>query len=242
VRKNIKITSNRKEMIMESRNSSSFIRQAATIVVGVFGMVGSLGAMAGTIVGSAHDLSARGWSGGQICVVCHTPHFANVSVADAPLWNHAITTKTYQLYASGTLNAVTGQPTGVSKLCLSCHDGTVALDSFGGTTGVDTIGAQFAVGAGPNDLRDDHPISITYDTALATADGALFDPATRAATIGSGTQTKTGTIATTMLYGGQVQCASCHDVHNAFTAGAAPNRLLKVTKAGSALCLTCHNK
>lgn len=214
----------------------------AVIVAGFAGMAASLSATAGTITASAHDLSARGWSGGQICVVCHTPHFANVSVTDAPLWNHALTTKTYQLYSSGTLDAATGQPTGVSKLCLSCHDGTVALDSFGGTAGADFIGAQFAVGAGPNDLRDDHPISITYDSTLATTDGALFDPAVKTVTIGSGTQTKTGTIAATMLYGGQVQCASCHDVHNAFTAGVAPNKLLKVTKAGSALCLTCHNK
>lgn len=206
-------------------------------------LAGGSVAMAGTITGSAHDFSTTGWAGGQICVACHTPHNANTTVTDAPLWNHAVTTKTFLLYSSPTLNAATGQPVGVSKLCLSCHDGTVAVDSFGGATGTSFMTGSKAVGSGPSDLSNDHPISITYNTALATADGALFDPSTKTVTIGSGTQTKTGTLAATMLYGNQIQCASCHDVHNAFTvAGINGTPLLKVSKAGSALCLTCHNK
>ena len=91
-------------------------------------------ASAGTIVGSAHDFSGQGWSGGQICVPCHTPHKANITVADAPLWNHALTAATFTLYSSPTLNATLTQPGGGSKLCFSCHDGTVAINSFGGTT------------------------------------------------------------------------------------------------------------
>lgn len=200
-------------------------------------------AMAGTIVGSPHDFSTTGWSGGQICVACHTPHNANTTVTDAPLWNHALTTKTYTLYSSPTLNAATGQPVGTSKLCLSCHDGTVAVDSFGGATGTTFLSGAEAVGAGPSDLSNDHPISITYNTALATADGALFDPSTKTVTIGSGTQSKTGTVNATMLISNQIQCATCHDVHNTFTvSGINGDPLLKVSKAGSAICLTCHNK
>lgn len=216
--------------------------------VGVSVAAGSLAiwgaaAMAGTIVGSPHDFSTTGWAGGQICIACHTPHNANTSVTDAPLWNHAVTTKTYTLYSSPTLNATTGQPVGVSKLCLSCHDGTVAVDSFGGGTGSTFMSGGPAVGAGPSDLSNDHPISVTYNTALATLDGALFDPSTKTVTIGSGTQTKTGTIAATMLYSNQIQCASCHDVHNTFTVGGVNgDPLLRVSKAGSTLCLTCHNK
>jgi hypothetical protein len=212
---------------------------AATLLLALF----SGSALAGTIVGSAHDFSTEGWSGGQICVACHTPHNANITVLDAPLWNHALTIKTYLLYSSTTLNSVPGQPSGASKLCLSCHDGTVALDSFGGATGTSFISAQYRVGGGPNDLQDDHPISMTYDTALSTTDGGLHDPATRNVTIGSGTQTRNGTINAVMLYSGQVQCASCHDVHNTFTvAGLNGIPLLKVSKAGSAICLACHNK
>jgi hypothetical protein len=200
-------------------------------------------ASAQTIVGSPHDFSTQGWSGGQICVPCHTPHNANVSVTDAPLWNHALTTKVFQLYTSPTLNAIPTQPTGASKLCLSCHDGTVAIDSFGGATGTIFMNGDEAVGRAPNDLKDDHPLSFQFDTALATADGGLNDPATKVVTIGSGSHTRTGTIAQVMLYAGQLQCASCHDVHNNFVAGGSQGQpLLKITKTGSAICLACHNK
>ncbi len=208
-------------------------------------------AMAGTIVGSAHDFSSQGFSGGEICIACHTPHNADTSVSDAPLWNHALTSLTYDVYSSSTLDAGTpGQPGASSRLCLSCHDGSVALDSFGGNTGTNFMSGPEAVGlptagSGSNgDLSDDHPISITYDTALSTADPGLFNPTTTSITIGeAGDRTRTGSIAQVMLIGDQLQCASCHDVHNTFTvAGTNGKPLLKVSKAGSALCLTCHNK
>jgi hypothetical protein len=201
-------------------------------------------AAAGTIVGSAHDFSTTGWAGGQICIACHTPHNSITTVTDAPLWNHTLTTKTFALYSNpATMNSTPGQPSGASRLCLSCHDGTVAVDSFGGATGSTTMTGAPAVGAGTIGLSDDHPISITYNTALATADGGLRDPATFNTTIGEGAQSRTGSIATVMLYSNQVQCASCHDVHNTFTvAGINGLPLLKRSKAGSALCLTCHSK
>lgn len=191
---------------------------------------------AATITGSAHDFTSQGWAAGQVCLPCHTPHKANTTVADAPLWNHALSTAVYTLYSSPTLNATLAQPGGGSKLCLSCHDGTVAINSFGGTTGTSFIGAGDKIG--PN-LRGEHPIGFTYDAALSTTDGALKNPATVTVTIGSGAQTKTGTIAATMLFGGKMECASCHDVHNTFTNG---GKLLKVASAGSAICITCHSK
>jgi len=200
--------------------------------------------MGGTIVESAHDFSPQGWSGGEICVACHTPHNANTSVADAPLWNHALTSAVFTVYSSSTLNAGTpGQPDASSRLCLSCHDGTVAVDSFGGNTGTTFVTGPAAVGAGGS-LADDHPISITYNAALATADPGLFNPDSVTVTIGAGgTRTRTGTITEVMLIGSQVQCASCHDVHNTFTVpGTFGNPLLKVSRQASALCLTCHNK
>lgn len=208
-------------------------------------------AVAGTIVGSPHDFSSSGFSGGEICIACHTPHNADTSVADAPLWNHTLTTLTYDVYSSATLDAGTpGQPGASSRLCLSCHDGTVALDSFGGNAGSIFLTGSEAVGrptpgSGANgDLSDDHPISITFDTALSTLDPGLFNPSTTNVTIGQGgTRTRTGTIAEVMLVGNQLQCASCHDVHNTFTVpGSNGSPLLKVSRAGSALCLTCHNR
>lgn len=191
--------------------------------------------LAGTITGTAHDFSGSGWSGGEICIACHTPHNADATVTDAPLWNHNLSTQSYALYDSPTLNATTSQPTGTSKLCLSCHDGTVAYDNTAGGT---TMSGNSAVGRGTLGLSDDHPISFDYNAALVTADGALH-PVTRTVTIGAGADSKTGSINDVMLIAGQVQCATCHDVHNKFTDGA---NLLRISNAGSGLCLTCHNK
>lgn len=202
-------------------------------------IAGSVAARAGTITGSAHDFSGQAWSGDRICVACHTPHKADTSITDAPLWNHAITTAAYTLYGSPTLNATISQPGGSSKLCLSCHDGTMAINSFGGVTGATMISAANNLGT---NLKASHPIGFTYDTALATADGSLFDPAVKTTTIGSGTQTRTGTVASVLLYNGKLECGSCHDVHNTFTVGAAGSGLVKVDPSGSKVCFACHNK
>lgn len=214
-----------------------------------FAVAGALGltagpVSAGTILGSVHDFSLQGFSGGQICVVCHTPHNSDVSVTDAPLWNHETTAVTnFTMYTSPSLDATsTGQPGGVSRLCLSCHDGTVAVDSFGGATGTNFVSPGAQLGT---DLSNDHPISITYDSALATLDAGLHDPATTNVTIGAGGDKTRGpdSISNLMLSNNTVQCNSCHDVHNNFTVPGAPGfPLLKVSKSSSTLCLTCHNK
>jgi len=181
----------------------------------------------GAITGSAHDFSSQGWSGGEICITCHTPH-SSQTVANAPLWNHTLTTASFTVYSSTTLNATVGQPSGRSKLCLSCHDGSVAVDSYGGATGTNFVTGDALVGT---NLSNDHPVSFTYDAALATADGGLKNPATTNSGLGS-------TIAADMLFGGQLECSSCHDVHN----GPNINYLLLKSNAASALCLTCHSK
>jgi predicted CXXCH cytochrome family protein len=183
------------------------------------------------IAGSSHDFSVQTWNtSGQICIVCHTPHNANTTVTDAPLWNHSLSaTATYTMYSSTTMNSIAGQPDGSSKLCLSCHDGTVALENFGGvTTGTHLLTGNSMLGT---NLSNDHPISITYDAALATADGGLYNPTTALSGLG-------GTINTNLLSSGKMQCSSCHDVHNS----AGVPGLLRKSNAGSALCLTCHHK
>jgi predicted CXXCH cytochrome family protein len=182
-----------------------------------------------TIVGSSHDFSTQSWnSTNEICVVCHTPHNSNISVSNAPLWNHTLTNSSFQLYTSATFNGTSGQPDGSSKLCLSCHDGSVALENFGGTT----TGTHFATtGLLGTDLRDDHPISFLYDAALATTDGQLKNPTTALSGLG-------GTISQNMLIANKMQCSSCHDVHN--SSGVAG--LLIKSNVASDLCLTCHIK
>jgi len=185
----------------------------------------------GVITGSAHDFSSESWnSSGEICVVCHAPH-GGTALSDAPLWNHSLTTQSFTLYSSATLDAADlGQPVGTTKLCLSCHDGTVALDNFGGSTsGTQYVGEPIAPGG---DLNSEHPISFTYNDALATTDGELYQPSTTASGLG-------GTIAEDLLFSNKLECASCHDVHNSLGAG---GNLLVKSNAGSGLCLTCHVK
>lgn len=179
------------------------------------------------ITGTAHDLSGAAWNTTtEICVVCHTPHNADTTIGI--LWNHELTTHTgYTLYDSATLNHVPGDPGGSSKLCLSCHDGTVAVDSFGGATGTTFITGNALLGT---DLSGSHPLSFLYDSALATADGELSDPLVASSGLGS-------TIDADMLFAGMLECGSCHDPHNNTN-----NPFLVMSNASSTLCLTCHTK
>jgi len=211
-------------------------RQHLTQIIGTLVVAAALVALptvafAQGITDTGHDMKAETWNtSGEICIVCHTPHDADQTVTSAPLWNHEVTaTAAYQVYSSATLDSIPGDPAGVSKLCLSCHDGTVALDSFGGGTGINFIGAGFVVG--PSDLRYEHPISMAYDSA---ADDGLRDELVAL----SGIAGSAGTIDEDMLFAGNVECASCHDPHDA--AGLS-NFLVKANTA-SDLCLTCHDK
>src|SRR5215472_1749968 len=83
-----------------------------------------------SIVNTKHNLSisgpgdVRSASEADVCIFCHAPHSASGA---GPLWNHQLSVTTYTPYSSPTLKATVGQPTGSSKLCQSCHDGTVAL-------------------------------------------------------------------------------------------------------------------
>ena len=182
-----------------------------------------------TIVGTPHDLRSGGGSSykgvsDQTCIYCHTPH--NGLSTLIPLWNHPTTaTATFTLYPSGgTLNAVLGQPTGASKACLSCHDGTLAPNSHAAVTGSGAITGADLLGT---DLSNDHPISFTYDAALATADGGLVAPSSTALVV-----------AGIPLFSGKLECASCHNVHDNTTA----SPFLRFSNASSGLCVKCHNK
>jgi len=189
------------------------------------------------IAGTAHDFSSETWAPAtdRSCGVCHTPHHA-ISITSAPLWNHEATSVAgYTLYSSPTFDgsATIIDPGASSKLCLSCHDGTVALENFGGvTTGTNYIDPSYRIGgAGGNDLSTDHPISFDYTDALAITDGGLHPPTTTNSGLGS-------TIDDDMLFGSKMECASCHDVHNKYGV----QHLLKMSNTNSELCLTCHNK
>ena len=198
------------------------MKTSTKLLASVFGLLFTLwGTQAAAVIsGSAHDFSGS-FGGGEICKACHTPHNAK-AVAGAPLWNHLGSTATYTLYSTATFNGsgTVTQPSGTSKLCLSCHDGTVALENYGAVTG----GTSFIAAARNfgTDLSNDHPVSFTYDATLVTADGGLNAPP---AALLEGSPT--------------MECATCHDVHNG--AGGWPF-LLKASNVNSGLCLTCHIK
>jgi Doubled CXXCH motif (Paired_CXXCH_1) len=221
----------------------SLLRFYILIIIGFFF---ALGLNAQGIVGSRHDFTSSGWNWNfmhkgteEICIVCHTPHTADTTVIDSPLWNHEVTSSTFTLYSSSTFNAalVIGQPEGVSKLCLSCHDGTVALDSWGNLGGTVSGGGHSWI-QGTN-LSNDHPISFTYDSTLASVDGELHNPNNTPSGLGN-------TIANDLLSIGRVECTSCHDVHNKMgnstILSTTNNHMLWKKNTGSALCLTCHDK
>jgi len=201
------------------------MKRLVNVVIGIAILSFSPGIFAQGIAGSAHDFSSQDWnSSGEVCIVCHTPHNATTDVSNVPLWNHDVTSATFDLYSSSTLDGTTGQPDGTTKLCLSCHDGTVAMDNFGGTTGgTELMTGDVLVGT---DLRDDHPVSISYNTVEDAELHDVTDPIDGGGTVDD------------LLFSNNVECASCHDVHN--TGGHAS--LLRISNEGSALCLSCHIK
>ncbi len=233
-----------------------------------------------------HNLSATGpgdvkAAGGEteICVFCHTPHGAT-TFPGSPLWNRTLSSATYTTYTSSSLDAeaILGtqleQPAGSSKLCLSCHDGTLALGAvnvFEGTFNANiglngTTGGAMPVGSGVNtgftrnlgtNLTNDHPISLTYNTTLANADGELFDPSI-AAHIGlrsPGVRPPVPLEPTGQNGDPQIQCVSCHDPHLFDATATESIKFLRLNRfqvappvdgvfsqANDIICLSCHDK
>ena len=205
-----------------------FKKLVGLLTVAVTGLFLS-GVASAQILGSVHDFQTE-LGTGDLCAVCHTPHNDTSGISEAPLWDHALTVQAYTPYSTSTLDAddVASTPTGISALCLSCHDGTVAVDAYGGSAGlpanqIDQLAAWSGIGTGMLDanMNSEHPVSFTYATSAAADTGIKAAP--------------TGN---SVLFAGKVECASCHDVHDQATATA----LLLDSNAGSALCLNCHIK
>lgn len=182
----------------------TLLRMAAAVSVAV--IMGVVDMAESGIVGSKHDLSPSGssqlsdgkvgdgaggaaTSTGEVCVFCHTPHGANTA-EPIPLWNKALTGTGFTMYSSlntSTFDSTEGALGSVSLACLSCHDGSQAMDAVinaPGSNGYNAAGASiyasYAVGADGSmaagtianlgkDLQNDHPISIPYAAGLGTA-------------------------------------------------------------------------
>ena len=237
-----------------------------------------------------HNLSSSGLgtvkadSETKICVFCHTPHHSE-DIPGAPLWNRKLSGATYTPYTSGSLDTIgADQPDGSSKLCLGCHDGTIAIGAVNVLNGEFTdqdpatedivmqgVAADktMPVGAGVQtgftrdigiNLTNDHPISFTYDTDLATLDGELYDPAVtpHIATRGTGGADPLVPLESDGSGNSKLQCISCHDPHMRDTSYTPPdsakflrlNRFQKTSAplegnflpASDIICVACHNK
>jgi len=183
---------------------------------------------AGTgITGSKHDFSAEAWNDtGEICVVCHVPHNHGRDTGRVGLlWNHELSTATYELYSSPFMKATSEQPRGPSKRCLSCHDGTVGVDAFGGRGGVKHMTGAALVGT---DLRMTHPISVRWlhKGSPSSCENCHNMHGKDPRNI--------------PFYNGYVECSSCHEPHDGVP-GNNPSMLRKTTEL-SALCFHCHDK
>jgi len=246
-----------------------------TVAVALTGLMAGM-AYAGTapktgINGSMHDMNIYNASPdalGRTCVFCHTPHNA-VTVNTAPLWNRADIAAAPAAYVwkmptNSPFTIGTDPTVGPTRLCLSCHDGSVAPDSH--LTNNTKAGSKSMV-AGDSayikDLGKTHPVGFSYNDAVAntgrgtaelmpvgtgfitaaTADLAAFNTNARGTLATSATKT-----IASVLFGttGVMTCASCHEVHN--TTNASPdtagayNYFLHAKEENSAICLSCHVK
>ncbi|NOT02041.1 MAG: hypothetical protein HOP29_15615 [Phycisphaerales bacterium] len=181
------------------------------------------------VADTVHNLSAggpgriRAAGENQVCVFCHAPHNTR---GVRPLWNRDLPLSNYTIYQSSTLDARPGQPTGASKLCLSCHDGTIALGSvLNRADRIRMTGGDFLPAGLTNlgtDLSDDHPVSFHFTSGLAASDRQLNDPSSLPEEI-------------RLDHDGRLQCTSCHDPHrNAFG-----DFLVRSNEFGR-LCQSCH--
>lgn len=225
------------------------------LLTALFSMLYASSAFA-LITSSRHNLSStqplgaigtiRTTATSEVCVFCHTPHGGTT---DAPLWNRGLATAgAYTPYSSSTIDTTVGQPDGISLACLSCHDGTIALDALRNATGSGNFnpaapsqGWTF-VGLGtstnnslPEDgritnltqnLADDHPISMAYPTATQDP---KFNPTNGSSATARWFEETANTRAddnevklylTGTAY--KVQCASCHNPHGTTAASGTP--------------------
>jgi len=164
-----------------------------------------------------------------------------------PLWNHELTPnyRTYGMYQNGTgaptagskaLQATVSTPGSASLLCLGCHDGSRAVNSYGNVfetaSATTMLDAQYAIGQG-GVLANHHPIGFDYD-AVRAQDKELRPADT--ASLGSA-----GTVRMHLSGPGNtmLECSTCHSVHNRGNTG---EYLLWRSDISSRLCLSCHDK
>jgi cytochrome c551/c552 len=186
------------------------------------------------IVDTKHNLSVtssgtiKATSETEICVFCHIPHQAKV--VGGPLWNRNMPTSNYTMYDSdylrrlgypavaADLGSANNTPGALSRQCLSCHDGTVAIGSVHKLRGRDaTIDMNVAGGLMPGseagfigtDLSVHHPIGIEYDTAPTRSP----DTGTYTTELKATADSPVKLFEYSGYPGKYLECSSCHDPH-----------------------------
>lgn len=229
---------------------SFYILIATIFITSVFYSAASASGYGNGITQSPHDFSNESWNPSkELCRVCHVPHdHGRGQYSNGLLWNHGVSSKTYTMYDNAWSDTLTGtqsaQPDGTSKLCLGCHDGSVAIDTFDKYAGgawymedenLNLVIPRFTDGTNL-DFKGTHPLSIEFPAGEI---GTEFnDPAVAAWYGGS-------TVAST-LDNNKIQCTTCHDVHDQESVPG--TNLLRapqtIAQGGtpSQLCLICHIK
>src|SRR6202140_5480683 len=169
--------------------------------------------------------------GGLGCTFCHAPHSGIGGIT--PLWNQTLSKAAYTPYSSTTYNDQGNtQPTlGLtSSLCLSCHDGTVAVGQSAAYGPLPTVGSMNSIDAFGTNLGGTHPFSLTLPmkdasnlVASLVSQGKTADP--------------TGAV---KLIKGNIECTSCHDPHVQSTDKVAQDFLVRDSSSGQ-MCLACHD-
>ncbi|HMK30888.1 MAG TPA: cytochrome c3 family protein [Terriglobales bacterium] len=168
-------------------------------------------------------------AGEQLCIFCHTPHNSNPGTE---LWNQTMGTRDFATYTSSTLQSTVPPVTSSdpSKLCLSCHDGTIALGDTvrngqivfvaGYENGLPANSPSNLAGYSGYGFSDDHPFAF----APNLANPQMQPPPT-------GDPVK--------MISGKIQCTTCHEPHNE-NQDATMGMFLVKNNRGSAMCMTCH--
>ncbi len=177
--------------------------------------------------GSGSSVIVQGSLG---CTYCHAPH-SGVG-GSTPLWNQTLSNSSYTLYTSSTYSQKGAQPVvgKSSSLCLSCHDGTVAVGQTAVYGRVLTTGSLLSVDSFGANLSSSHPFSMM--TPLKDA------PDMAASLVASG---KTADpLQAIKLINGNVECISCHNPHVQGLDRVAQMFLVRDSSGGQ-MCLACHD-
>ena len=150
---------------------------------------------------SGSRATAEASSEQRVCIFCHTSHGAKTdsNLIDPPLWNHSLSSAVYNVLSAGVYNSLDtlsisgfvnagivnmlsspeASPDGTSRLCLGCHDGTIAIGDVGSESvaiAMNTVSSTCLTSEGKiastcsayigNDLTQKHVVSIAMNDNL----------------------------------------------------------------------------